>query len=334
MTIKNNLIQEYRQVIDVVTDLLQKNKTEWSPRYQGYQELIGNLNAQIADMRKKFRALDPVFVYLSISKVKTANASRVSFDLRYEGQSVAELIVNKTVSLKVNPTQAENNVRDFGFPGGLNGKFDWYSKEAMVFRKFFSGKPQRTQNATQENTEHRFESVILTDLLKRISSEKTLVNIRPVLLCGARFQMPTPLSASNAKSGIVTYAGKSGGGIDILARAGKSGRKTNLCVIEVKDENTVQESPQKAMNQAIAYAAFIWQLLRDKENGPGWWKLFGFSGSLPTKLSIITVVAMPKGDKDQIYPGEIIKIGANDELVLQYIYIDGSTGQPISTTYP
>ena len=334
MTNKNNLIQEYRQVIDVVTDLLQKNKTEWSPRYQGYQELIGNLNAQIADMRKKFRALDPVFVYLSISKVKTANSSRVSFDLRYQGQSVAELIVDKTVSLNFDPTKAKTNERDFGFPGGLNGKFDWNSKEAMAFRKFFAGKPQRTPKATKENKEHRFESVILTDLLKRISAEKTLVNIRPVLLCGARFQMPTPLTASNAKAGVVNYASSNGGGIDILARAGKSGRKTNLCVIEVKDENTAKEPLQAAMKQAVAYATFIREILRDGDNGKRWWKLFGFSGALPEKLTILTVVAMPKGNNDEIYPGEIIKIGANDELVLQYIYIEGSTGQPVSATFP
>ena len=93
-------------------------------------------------------------------------------------------------------------------------------------------------------------------------------------------------------------------------------------------------SGKQEVATTMALVRVIKELLRDKENGPGWWKLFGFSGSLPTKLSIITVVAMPKGDKDQIYPGEIIKIGANDELVLQYIYIDGSTGQPISTTYP
>lgn len=371
MVKKDKLIKEYGKVIYDVTDLL-KNKNEWKKRYNeeidecqelianseqqtneplnrqstSYQAVIANMETNITGLRKKFRALDPVFVYLSVSKVKLAKEGNAMFDLRYEGQSVAELIVaakqpndstiNKEfkVSLKIDDKKANTNQRDFGFPRIIPGRFDWNSNEASAFRKFFSSKPQRTQDATKVNREHRFESVILTDLLKRYSTDKTLVNIRPVLLCGARFQMPTPINSSKAKEGIVTYSGQFGGGIDILARAGKSGRKANLCVIEVKDENTSKEPPQAAMKQAIAYATFIRELLRDKVNGSGWWKLFGFSGAIPDKLTIFTVVAMPRGAEDEIYPGEIIKIGDKDEFVLHYIYIDSSNGQPISATFP
>lgn len=368
MATKDALLNEYKKIIaDVKTKL--NNNSEWRKRYsdvteileeqpearerhsnriKSYHALIANNEPHIVGLRKKFRALEPIFVYLSVNTVMKVSAVKATFDLRYEGQSIAELIVEEKESndsakdkeyricLKIGEKMANTNKRDFGFSredaSVLCGRFDWSDEDAKKFRKYFSNKPPRASTATKESREHKFESEILTDMLKVSSLGKKLLNVQPVLLCGARFQMPTPINASKVKVGRIEYSRQYGGGIDIMAHAGNGGNE-KLCVIEVKDANTSSEPPQVAMKQAIAYATFIRELLRST-NGEAWWKLFGFQSALPEKLTIYTAVAMPKGKKDEIYPREIIDVNENDKFVLHYIYIDGNTGQPLSATFP
>lgn len=194
--------------------------------------------------------------------------------------------------------------------------------------------PVRADAGNKKNQEHRVESEILTDMLKRSNAAgKILRDMQPALLCGERFQMPTPLSASGVKNGRLVYGGPQGGGIDILARAGH-GVNTSLCIIEVKDQNESKEPPQASMKQAIAYATFIWQLLRaDATLGQKWWKMFGFSRDIPAQLTLFAVVAMPAKDRDEKVPGAEIQLNQNDKIVLHYIDIDDTTGKPISKTF-
>lgn len=139
------------------------------------------------------------------------------------------------------------------------------------------------------------ESFLLANYAKKRSDEKEISYIQPVTMLdtSARFQMPTPIKASSVKDGVDTlsYAGKSGGGIDILARVG-SGRSTTLAVMELKDENKDSEPPHKVICQAIAYAAFLRELLRS-ESGDSWWSFFGFGGSVPKRLTLKAIVVMP-----------------------------------------
>ena len=347
---KDNLIKEYEEIVKQAREELKKNIGEWEDRYYKYiLPDIDNINA----MRKAFQVQDPIFAYLSVSRVLGSDTNQATFDLRYQGQSVAEVIVKRIksvgsakennnsafeVSLKIDKDRKESNLRDYIFSlgdGPTTKKYPWRdSKEAKSFRSFFSSRPPRAKDAPRLNQEHKFESEILTDMLQTSSVCKNLIHVQPVLLGHGRFQMPTPFMASKAKDGVIGYAGKNGGGIDILAHAGIGRNATHLCVIEVKDQNKPDELPQNAMKQAIAYATFIHELLRNKKNGKAWWNIFGFNGDVREKLTIYTVVAMPKGPKDEIYPGEIIKINENDKFELHYIYIDSDAGVPIGTTLP
>ena len=238
---------------------------------------------------------------------------------------------------KLTRGKAKTNLRDFGFSMDENasGKPVWSLKDAAKFRAHFKAEPVRTDVGNKKNREHRVESEILTDMLKRSNAAgKILRDMQPALLCGERFQMPTPLSASGVKSGRLEYGGPQGGGIDILARAGTGGANTNLCIIEVKDQNESKEPPQVAMKQAVAYAAFIWRLLRaDEQLARKWWKMFGFGRDIPAQLTLFAVVAMPAKDGDEKYPGAEIQLDQDDKIVLHYIDIDVTTGEPISKTF-
>jgi len=97
--------------------------------------------------------------------------------------------------------------------------------------------------------------MLLTEFSKKSGKDKVLCNIQPVKIAGiARFQMPTPLYASDIKN--VEFAKWEGGGIDILSRIG-TGNATKLCIMELKDENAPKEPPTKAIFQGLAYATFI-----------------------------------------------------------------------------
>ena len=146
------------------------------------------------------------------------------------------------------------------------------------------------------------ESAFLTDLEKAQSSDKAL---KPVEINGKRFQMPTPFRASKLHNVSVkddlgqddkfSYAGRSGGGIDILACRIKDNHSF-LTVIELKDKKDSNEPPEKVMYQAIAYATFIHELVRsEKANGIDWYNLFlnNEKRKIPDELVIKCVVAMP-----------------------------------------
>ncbi len=128
--------------------------------------------------------------------------------------------------------------------------------------------------------------------------------------------MPTPLSASNMKK--LKYFGYSGGGIDIIARIG-SGYATKLCIMEVKDENVSNEPPAKAIQQGLAYATFIRELLRT-DNGKEWWKLFGYSHKLPEQIELYVSCVMPStNNNDTTFADKTINID-QDSIHLHYIY--------------
>ena len=349
---KEDLLQEYKNIIAGVKETLER-ETDWIKKFEGYHKAIIDNEPKIKAMRKTFNEWEPIFAYLTISKVISMKngSSQFAFDLRYQGQSIAELIVKKEpcnsdnakeefkVKLQVSKGKSNDNKRDFDFPKDgasfTEDPVDWNGDEAKAFRKHFSRECLRTKGASKKNLEHKVESELLTYMLKTARLEKKLGHIGPVLLCDGRFQMRTPLKASDAMKGIVNYAKKNGGGgIDILAHhEGGGGANTHLCVIEVKDGNTSKESPQVAMKQAIAYATFIWKLLRDKNNGQAWWRLFGFRRTLPENLIIYPTVAMPKGEKDEIFPGEEILLDEKDKFVLQYIYLSKDSGIPSEATF-
>ena len=139
--------------------------------------------------------------------------------------------------------------------------------------------------------------------------------------------MPTPLSASNHNK--TKHSGIHGGGIDILARVGTGGRATNLCIMELKDENTKKEPPLVALKQAVIYATFIRELIRS-DSGQDWWKLFGFGGKVPRKLVLYAACVMPSNqNNDTSFKGMELDI-IGDTIKLHYLYFTELNNKIIS----
>lgn len=302
-------------------ELVQKNN-EWTTRYTGYaQAIFANLDT-IAVVRKGFREWSPFKVYLNITNAKNTT-SGVCFELRYLGQTVAELICKDNnvsglyIRTKVSGKKYdENNFRDFDCLLSLD-MVKWTGEEAKAFRSFFRGREPIRNGSKKGNEEHRIESLLLSEFSKLKSTQKALTHIQPVKIAKVRFPMPTPLSASNHKH--LRYSGRSGGGIDILARIGQNSSTTKLCIIEVKDENTTKEPPAEVIKQAVAYAVFIRELLRSG-TGNDWWRLFGFQSKLPKKLTLLAACAMPSnGNDDHSLENAEIDV-EGDTIQLHYLY--------------
>ncbi len=306
-----NFLNESQNTLNKAIELLQHNP-EWIIRYEDYAKEILKKFDLAKSKKKHFHEWASLYIYMNVSEAKGS----LSFSLRYLGQDVAKLKVKKDNVIISTKGLGNNNIRDFGCNICLHNN-NWKSKEAKEFRKFFSANLVRLNNSSKGNEEHRVESALLTEFSKKKGKEKALRYIQPVRLAGiSRFQMPTPLSASKINE--LSYSGSHGGGIDILARVG-TGRGVKLCIIEVKDENKPSEPPSKVIQQAIAYAVFIRELLRSKA-GNDWYKIFGFKSSIPKKLKLVVVCAMPyHPSTDNSFANQILNIG-NDELHLHYIY--------------
>jgi len=309
----SNFEDECKITISRVQKLLMQYP-EWKLRYDEYASKINANTVDIKAKKQLFNEWKPLFLYMNVSAAK----SNKIFSLRYLGQEVAYLKSNKgNVTISTKGFGARNK-RDFDCDVQLDNN-KWRSDEAKKFRNHFLNNPSRTKNSGKGNEEHRIESLLLTEFSKQDSLEKRLCRIKPIKIAGiARFQMPTPIKASDLPN--LNYSKANGGGIDILSRIG-TGKGTCLCILEVKDENVAKEPPEKAILQGLAYATFIRELLRSS-CGNYWWKLFGFGGCLPSPLNLYVACAMPSSRKiDPSFVDQKFGI-ENDNIHLGALYFN------------
>lgn len=335
------LEDEYINVIKITKQLLDSYR-EWIDRYRNYIKKINDIREQLKKARQAFYVPKPFKLYMPISKAM----NRV-FNLRFCGQDVADLKINTYNEVLIHFNKKARDIfalmsnEDKVYFENLEDKFyPWTGEEAKRFRSIVKGFPPEKLCGQPE---HKLESELLDNFLQKTSQGKEILNIQPItMLKGSGFfQMPTPLKASNAKSGIIEYSAEKGGGIDILARIG-SGRNTHLAIIELKDKYEKNEPPEKAICQAIAYATFIRELLRSKESGEKWWSFFGFGGDVPKSLKLFAIIAMPNSKNanknfvyNHDYDGINLSLDGKDKLELGYIYLENADlPQEISKNLP
>jgi len=243
------------------------------------QTLVGSQQKILASS-KTFHQWAPLKVYLSVSR---AAAPRLAFSLRFQGQHVANLVVNDNPQVRplldIDKKTADTNQRYFEI--GLVGPHGWRDPEAAAFRKHFKNRGPEAQGRSPE---HRIEAMFLEQMANGTSMKfnETLKNIQPVLLGGCPFQMPIPLSGNTGKPEAKR------GNIDIVARRG-TGKGTKISIWELKRPGVTAQ----AIEQAYIYGVTVLKMLRSKESGHVWYNdVFGFNGRMPKKLTIECVVAV------------------------------------------
>jgi len=306
----------FNECLKTTYNLLEQNN-EWNARYAEYAEkIMKHIEGGIKPMR--FQVNPPFSRYTCISN---ATDHLLQYDLRVAGQSVATVFANPGAEVIISTKGKDDaNKKYFSVTEALPDGTLWNSKKASTFRSQFS----QANTTKTKSPEHRLENCLLKEFKKTSADGKSLCNIQPVKLNGAFFQMPTPFKAS---TGTPEYANNSGGGIDILSRVKHKDCSTHLCVMELKDENKATEPPQKVAAQVLAYAVFIACLLRSK-SGDVWYKIFGFSGSIPQRLVIDVAVVMPydKSRSDNFKDIPELKVCNNTYLKLYSLYFKEKGG--------
>jgi len=288
------------------------DNNEWIVRYKNYAKKIDSNQKQHQEGRTKFRILSPFHLYTSISNLLKNNV--LNYDLRFLGQSVANIKIKQgVVIITTNKKKDSSNKKYFHIDVPLKVE-KWNSYKASKFRKEF----KQCVSDRGHSQEHKIESALLSEFKRKDRSTKALCNIQPVLLASSFFQMATPIKASLLD---ISYSNDKGGGIDILARVKHKDNSVKLCVMELKDEYKKSEPPQKVMNQAVAYATFIANLLRS-ESGKEWYKIFGFSGNVPEILTIDVSTVMPSPGNNELedFSNERIKILDDTFIELYSLY--------------
>ncbi|MCH5234117.1 MAG: hypothetical protein J1E16_02395 [Muribaculaceae bacterium] len=256
--------------------------------------------------------------YTNHTKLTSHDDNTKEFDLRFLGQSVASIIMRKIVingveewsSYILTSTKQDKSNKDFF---GLNLSFPkeelCVSDKAKQFFEFFN----KSDNNTGHSPEHEIENFLLKAFSVKKGSKKLLRNIQPVVIDNAYFQLITPFSASKSQH---TFSSRyKGGGIDILGRIRTKDNQIALVVFELKDK---YENPQKVIQQASTYAAFLGNLLTEETFGEKWWKIFGYSRK-PTKIKLIACTLMPKAAKPKKYlhGAEGFETKINDKISLE-----------------
>lgn len=69
-------------------ELLNDKANEWKPRYREYAARILENTEKIKQLKKKFHQWTPLYVYMAAGEAKN---SASTFNLRYQGQAVADI---------------------------------------------------------------------------------------------------------------------------------------------------------------------------------------------------------------------------------------------------
>lgn len=299
---------ENLDIVKATIKLLSDSKDVWESRYDGYAVDILANEKEYEEKAGMFSVKKPLVVYSSIGKVK--NKGIYCYDLRFGGQSVGNIVIEKDLipKLKVEKKYADIAKNKFGFADSVPVDGDEWPNgcKSKAFQAFYYGLKSCT-GANLNSKEHLIESLLLKEFSKRGEQDgKLLRNIQPVKLGGQFFQLTTPLGASDLKRNgyipKIVGGNAGGGGIDILARVRHEGEnRTRLAVIELKDENKQSEPQREVMFQALVYATFVACLLRSKK-GREWWQIFRESDKVddvPADLHLDVVTLMPKGNSEE-----------------------------------
>jgi hypothetical protein len=306
-------VDSYQDVVCATQILLQTN-TEWVERYNKYINRIKNNEIIVSQSKRKFRPqmVDSEFrKYISISSMEKDNF----IDFRKQGQSVFDV---KFAGDKIRFTLKKGLVRE-----EMQWREPGYEKVIREAVKTMNFDTQR---------EHAVESS-MNVLMMAPNKRGLFKQYRAInLLRGLPFHMASPVNGAQAKIGILRYSGATSAGIDLFARSNynKKVSETSFCVIEIKDRFENQEKPDKAIKQAIVYATFIRELLRNPGTDPeDWYRVFvsrlnikwEANPGLNKPLDIRAIIAMPLDGKelDLSFSGTVLRFtdSTNDTITLQ-----------------
>jgi hypothetical protein len=277
----------YGNLLEDVKRLWLEHQSELERRICGWVKDIEDNRSFISRARSAFREWEPFMVYINFTKAKKGGSA--VFSLRFNGQEVAQIKVNKNLEVQLRvekETHAKRNSKYFGWKD-KPFKAMWDSQEAKEFRDFFREIVKGGRKTKTHSEEHKVETSLIREMKTNPSG------IQPVMFERCPFQMSTPIPGSTGKPKI---SKRGGGNMDIVARRRDRGSRIRISVWELKKPSISGSDIVKAMKQAIIYASTLRMMLRSR-CGEDWYKLLGFNKSIPLHLKIEAVIALSSHDR-------------------------------------
>ena len=308
-----------------INKIWQANNSNFEKRLSNWLDALNHGNISLNLEKKRFYRRKPLEVYVSVTMA--GSRDKALFSLRFFGQEVAHLIVdkNKDVYLQLKKHKVKN---EEWFDLSLaDGDYPWRGKEAQLLRRHFKKLALSMKDMPEVGIpEHRIESKFLVEMCKGAGKfGLDSLRIKPVLIAKKfPLQMPLPISASTG------FPEVGDGHIDILARhsRSKNNKPTFLSVWELKKPDAYRH----AASQAYIYSVVLLKMLRYSKRADEWYKLFGFNSLIPASLEIEAVVAISRS-KEKSFKKEStllknnspMKIG-NDFIKLCVAYYKEKSG--------
>ena len=299
---RDELMSYYKEVVEEASKLLATNDNDWKGKFKEYLEkpvFSGHENYW-------FQAYDKI---IKKAEKKTGAyfyfTTQGSASLRFNGS----IIIDSLCTARARGRQVKGTI----------DKQSGYDLEDNKTVEIMKEKVQYFADKEKTRSDNQLESFYESGILKTMNEDNKqgkdifYRHIKPIKrlnngLTGNKkreiglFQMATPFKASEFKSNPqkLEYAGASdGGGIDILARRGKTRWDSILTLIEVKNEyNRESEPPEITMGQLIAYAVFLCNLI--EEDSINWGHAFGYmskDGYRKKELNLIVMLPVPNDGK-------------------------------------
>jgi len=276
----------------VLSEIWLNKKEEIETTIRSWAHDLRDNAKTLEEAKKKFHQWEPLRIYTNVTRAKSKGDP--VFSLRYCGQEIGVLrVCGADVKVQITDRKLILNNRKW-FQCDISGEFNWNSAQGKELRQHFK-QLAKNKSFNVGVPEHHVETALIHAMRSSSSKNKgLLLGYQPVFLNGnLPFQMPVPISG--ASKGLPVYKPKVNGNIDVLARKRCKNNKVILSVWELKKPGTITNH---TVAQAYIYAVTLLFMLRS-DSGKEWFKIFGFKGNVPDKLTLESVVAITKNHESR-----------------------------------
>lgn len=279
------------------TQMILEQTPEWTSTYDKIANGMLDNKSLIQEFYKSCKQYDHLHFYMT--DVIPNEVDLFKLEIRFSGIPIAAIFITKDNKTYITTELYNESNKDLGCNIQLKDE-EWNSEKTKEFIEYFRGDiPIKNKG----NEKSRIEDMLIREFSKTTSHDKLLTGIQPCKFLG--LTLPIPISLDKEKP---EY-------INILTRT----KVRKLSIIEIMDET---QTPETVLAQATNKALCLIKLLHSP-NGALWYNILGFSGRVPTGISVKVCIATHKKLSAKCKEFEPFQIQcAPDELDFRCMYYD------------
>ena len=298
------------QAIEQAQKMLEQSK-DWQKTYERISKTLAGNKALLDQFYKQIKKYERIQFYLS--EVPSTPADTILIQVRYQGQTIADISISKEKTTISTKQYNENNKKIYGCDIQLEGE-ELNTKDTYKFLEFFNKEISPKEKIDEQA---HINSMLLQEFAKTSSYDKLLTGIQPIKYSNLLYPIPIILNSKEEEHGY----------IDILTRT----KVRKLTIIEILTEKA---TPEMILANATSKAIFLLNLLHT-DQGQQWYKIMGYHGRVTPHLTIKVCIAVPMQLVNKCKKFEPFELRAEADSI-EYHYMsydtDGAQITKIDTT--